>query len=1492
MTTNWIFPIKERFKLSDRFIEQFKGKQPNWGPLGYVTYKRTYSRPLPDGSTEEFWQTLQRVVEGCYTTQLNHCKQTRLPWNAYKAQRSAQEMYQRMWDFKFLPPGRGLWMMGTDFVWERGSGGLNNCAFVSTKDIDIEGAEPFAFMMDMSMLGVGVAFDTLGAGKVNIVEPKLTDELFVVEDSKGGWASVAERVVSAYFGKAKLPVFDYSLIRPAGSPIMGFGGIAPGPGPLIRMEEEMRQVFSENIGKPISSTLIVDVMNIIGKSVVSGGVRRTSQLVLGLPDDEEYLMLKDPDVAGDKMLKWRWSSNNSVYSEVGMDYVRTATQAGVNGEPGFVWLNNCQHYGRIKDGWGDHDTQVVGVNPCLTGDTLVATADGRGHVRIDQIEDSTPVYCVDNEGNIAIRPMRHPRITGYNVPVYKVLLDDGSVVKATANHKFLLTDGTYRELQDLLPGESLRILTRYTPDFRSESRADQYIQLSFKGKILTEHIEIAKYHSGVEDLEGNHIHHRDGNKLNNNPSNLGIEPNIEHLQGHSQGLGNPRAYEILNEELLEEGIAFAKTLGRRFSVNEWQAYALANGLPSQFSDFRVRDLGTVEAFSKRCATLAGIELPDVDPRTLKFFIECVSAGYDADIVNGVVTVAKTCEVCKNPFTIEATRREQCVCGHTCSNKIRDYSKNKEGQKKAFNQRKEEMREKQAKIILDLKFKNGGCWPQKIDWVKACKAQNISPEISRKSSPFRSYEDLKEYAENMNHRVVSVTYIGEENVWNGTVDDYHNFFLGGFEGKTPHGRDKVCYINSTQCGEQSLEGYELCNLVETFPSNHDTFEDYKQTLKYAYLFGKTVTLIPTHNERTNAVIWKNRRIGLSQSGIIQSFQKHGRRTHLEWCDKGYEYLKHLDRNVYSPWLGIPHSKKMSTVKPSGCRPGDALTATTGGLLTLEELLENHPSNQEWYEAPQIAVYQEGNTENKVLRTYRNGVSPLVQIKLAHNLAFRSTPNHLWYVKSHYKNHKHYPVDKWVRADELRKNDVLDLNMVAYRSERPSALISVPKPETVEGKRGYVVDFPQYMNGDLAWLFGYLWGNGAQSICKYRIRFIDYYRDCIEKVQSVLETQFGLKGEIHRLTDRDAWSLELGSKHLWDWMEANGLMKYSSFGELSNIPRVIRASAKEHIIAFMSGMCDADACFSIKEGSKGKVVFSTANAEFAEHFQQVGWAVGLTFGRSHNTKGKNLQKQKSMWLMGLASTCDRNAVKTFKRYSVGIARSEAKQDCRWNFEEEPHRVTRILGKVEQVTPCADAETFDIEVANDHWYYAGCVKSHNTVSLLPGVTPGIHYPHSEYYKRAIRVDQNSPLIPILQKAGYPNEPSAYGDNSIVFYFPVHEKYFERSKNDVTIWEQMENAAQLQYYWSDNNISVTVTFDPETEAVDIPKVLELYETRLKVVSFLPRKDHGYVQAPYQEISKEEYEDMVKLLKPIEFVAEDIHDTDEKFCTNDSCEIQPKNDK
>ena len=642
------------FKLTDTFIDGYKNKIPAWGPLGEFTYLRTYSRFIEEENRKEKWfETVKRVVEGCFEIQKKHCESLRLVWNTTKAQKSAQIMYDKIFNFKFLPPGRGLWAMGTKFVEEKGGAALNNCGFVSTEDIDVRGSFAFTWTMDALMLGVGIGFNTKGALRIRIKEPK-EDGVYQITDDREGWVESLRLLLDAFFFGRGLPVFDYSIIRPYGSPIKGFGGIASGPGPLKEMHENITKLLMKKIGEKISSTDIVDIINMIGVCVVSGNVRRSACIAIGDYDDQDYVTMKDYNLHPKEVDSHRWASNNSVFAEVGKtDYNRFTDSIALNGEPGVVWLDNIRKYSRTIDPPDWKDKSAVGVNPC--------------------------------------------------------------------------------------------------------------------------------------------------------------------------------------------------------------------------------------------------------------------------------------------------------------------------------------------------------------------------------------------------------------------------------------------------SEQSLENAELCCLVETFPSLHDSLEEYKETIKYAYLYGKSVTLIPTHWPETNAILLKNRRIGLSQSGIIDAFVKHGRRNMLQWSDDTYQYVQKLDQ-IYSDWLCVPRSKKTTTVKPSG----------------------------------------------------------------------------------------------------------------------------------------------------------------------------------------------------------------------------------------------------------------------------------------------------------------------------------------------------------------------------------------------------------TVSLLCGVSPGIHYPHSEYYIRRIRVATDDPIIAIMITAGYKVEKDLHSKNTSIVEFPVHEKYFTKKKADVSIWEQVKNVVDYQRFWADNNVSVTVTFKPE-EVQDIPSILQAYEDTLKAISFLPLNDSGFEQMPYEEITPEVYEIRSQLSLP-DFTPLTTPASGTRFCDGDSC--------
>jgi len=297
-----------KFKLSDTFIEQYREKEVPWGPLGYVTFKRTYARRLSEfdsaaSGTEEWFQTCRRVIEGMFNMQKQHVFLLGLEWNDNKAQKTAKDAYDRLFNLKWTPPGRGLWMMGTKFIEERTAAGLFNCAFRSTKELASKGGYLFAWMMDALMVGIGVGFDTLGAGTTAVKEPQCTNDVHVIDDSREGWVNSVKLLLDGYIFGAQVPKFDYSAIRPEGALIKGFGGTSSGATPLIELHKNLKELYNSRIGQQITSVDIVDTENLIGRCVVAGNVRRSAALAMGNYDDFHYLEMKNDQ---EKLCHHRW----------------------------------------------------------------------------------------------------------------------------------------------------------------------------------------------------------------------------------------------------------------------------------------------------------------------------------------------------------------------------------------------------------------------------------------------------------------------------------------------------------------------------------------------------------------------------------------------------------------------------------------------------------------------------------------------------------------------------------------------------------------------------------------------------------------------------------------------------------------------------------------------------------------------------------------------------------------------------------------------------------------------------------------------------------------------------------------------------------------------------------------------------------------------------------------------------------------------------------
>jgi hypothetical protein len=186
---------------------------------------------------------------------------------------------------------------------------------------------------------------------------------------------------------------------------------------------------------------------------------------------------------------------------------------------------------------------------------------------------------------------------------------------------------------------------------------------------------------------------------------------------------------------------------------------------------------------------------------------------------------------------------------------------------------------------------------------------------------------------------------------------------------------------------------------------------------------------------------------------------------------------------------------------------------------------------------------------------------------------------------------------------------------------------------------------------------------------------------------------------------------------------------------------------------------------------------------------------------------------------------------------------------------------------------------------------VKPSGTLSLLPGVTPGIHPAYAQYMYRRINIDSNHKLVDVCRKHGYPvehlrNLDGTVNYNTAVVTFPFAYPEGTKLASQMTALDQLQAIRRMQEVWSDNSVSCTVYYRKE----ELPAIRDYlhkhYRNNHKSLSFLLHSDHGFPQAPYEEITREEYERLVSVTTPIYGVEEAEYESNEE-CETGHCPIR-----
>lgn len=332
-----------------------------WSSVGYLVYKRTYARPMEDGRTEEWQDTISRILDA-----------TDSQLNVGFTPAEKRKLRRYMTELKGTVAGRFLWQLGTSTVDKLGLLSLQNCAAVC---ID-KPVEPFTWCFDALMLGTGVGVNIqreyvykLPPVREDYAGPSHIDDAgadFIVPDSREGWVKLLRYVMEDAFGLKDLQSgFSYStqLVRRKGLPIKGFGGVASGPEDLVLGIDNIKKVIAARAGKQLRPIDCLDIINIIGQIVVSGNVRRSAIIAIGDHDDIQYLKAKR--WSDGNIPNWRAMSNNSVVcNDVALlpDEFWQNYEGG--SEPyGLINLKLSRSCGRIGE-TKYKDKKVVAYNPC------------------------------------------------------------------------------------------------------------------------------------------------------------------------------------------------------------------------------------------------------------------------------------------------------------------------------------------------------------------------------------------------------------------------------------------------------------------------------------------------------------------------------------------------------------------------------------------------------------------------------------------------------------------------------------------------------------------------------------------------------------------------------------------------------------------------------------------------------------------------------------------------------------------------------------------------------------------------------------------------------------------------------------------------------------------------------------------------------------------------------------------------------------------------
>lgn len=1262
--------------------------------------------------------------------------------------------------------------MGTPFIHERKtSEALLNCAFIGTENIKQEGGEIFEWIANMLMLGVGVAFDTKGAGEVLVSSPRNSASTYLVDDSREGWARSIKVLVNSYLDGTDVALFDYSMVRKKGEPIKGFGGVASGPEPLMLCHDRIREYMNKNVGKKITSRTITDICNAIGACVVAGNVRRCLPYYANVQTSDGYKRIENIK-EGDIVVTGGIS--NKVVAKI------------YSGEQQLVHINH--RFGTLKC-TPNHEIAIFNsldqyefkqASDIKAGDRLVFDKMG---VTNNNREIALPSF--DSKHFNTKQEEKYPTILTEEIAwAIGVIQGDGTV---SGDEISIYQEPKYINVLKEMNQVFSESFGRYSPIREHNDGYRWRISSAIISKWFNQHIKTSSTKLMVPEII----------KTSSQMSRAAYLAGLLDTDGCVKRHSVICAVTTIYEDFARDIVSLLASLGIAAKVNHSQKITFNEKL--------------VDAYD---VTISG-----------------VTNKKRYDMLVGEFSVSDKLDKLSNYGHIDFSypksilKQDDMLCGYLSN------------------------------------------------WTDGVNYTHLNTKTSYLPTEVLSVE--------LSDEIVPTYDIEVENVHQFTTD-----------GVVVHNSAELALGEADDQDYIALKNYSLEE------------NKYRQEIGWA---------------SNNSIIGD----GVKQYGAIaENIRNNG--------EPGVVWLENIER-----YGRMGEEKHDNAIGVNPCQPGFATVLTPNGIRTFDDISVGDTiwsgkqwtkiTNKQYTGVKDVFVYSTNagefiGTENH--RVVQNGTKIEVKDAQEIDLAYGD-------VESIDLLNWQDVMDGMVIGDGMvhkaSNNKVVliigdnDYDYFEYKSisslitkersgisnrawEVKTTITADELPHTYERT---VPD--RFFYGDKYVVAGFLKGlftaNGCVNGYGRRIELKQTSLKLIRQVQQMLSL-LGIRSYI--TTTKETKVAHKNGEYVSKKSYALSItVDRYKFAKLIGFVQDYKTFAVTGETATAKNTYEIN-----KITNLGKMPVYDITVEADEHTY---WTGGLLVSNCSEIPlaSREMCNLSEIYMQNMVDEYDfQRTIKFAYLYSKAITLT-----YEWITDSKSRKImmknrrvgvgttaiAQFLGKhsVEDLVGWWDRGYKLIQSYDDRYsQWLGIPKSirtttikpSGTVSLLAGATPGIHYPHDNFYIRRVRIQDDTPMLTALQYAGYKIEKDVYSANTSVIEIPIKVEG-ETSKNK-TLWEQLQLASLAQRYWSDNSVSVTISFKPSDVTSDeIANAISLYAGELKCVSMLPITEEGqYEQMPYESITKEKYEEMIRDITPIANLAEHmsiVNKMKDLYCENDSCVIK-----